>query len=311
MEGNEYMIDNIFAPNLYLEITNKCNMNCGYCYIKDKGEEAEPVSLGDIIDAIDIVNPGNVIFTGGEPMLYPDLIEKPIEYYKFMKKKYWKTCIMTNLNYELDDRKKNILLKMDCIQNTFRPWLMSSENYKKNIKFCLDSGLNLVFTITLDKKMLDIKPEELKEYLDIATLGYTCGLLFETVSSIREEVDYEKADKYMLQCAKLLEDTQYNLITFSDWKFHVDNNMSLHCNSCRASNTFVFDPITKKVKIGCPCFVPSDESARVHKYLSTCEDCDIFDICKMDCERFGDKCGTPKNTIKYVLKDRLEGKKDE
>ena len=263
MEGNEYMID-------------KCNMNCEYCYIKDKGEEAEPVSLGDIIDAIDSVNPGNVIFTGGEPMLYPDLIEKPIEYYEFMKKKYWKTCLMTNLNYELDDRKKNILLKMDCIQNTFRPWLMSSENYKKNIKFCLDSGLNLVFTITLDKKMLDIKPEELKEYLDIATLGYTCGLLFETVSSIREEVDYEKAD-----------------------------------NSCRASNTFVFDPVTKKVKIGCPCFIPSDESARVHKYLSTCEDCDIFDICKMDCERFGDKCGTPKNTIKYVLKDRLEGKKDE
>ena len=300
------MIDNIFAPNLYLEITNKCNLDCEYCYIKDKGEEKEEVTIGDLIDAIDAVQPGNIIFTGGEPMLYPKLIEKIIEYYEFIEKKYWKTCLMTNLIYELDDEKKNIFLKMDCIQNTFRPWLLKNKYYKQNIKFCLESGLNLVLTITLDKRILDIEPKKLIDYLDLSTLGYTCGLIFETVSSVREEVDYKKADEYLLECSKLLEDSQYNVITFNEWKAHVENKMSLHCNSCRASNSYIFDPITKKVKIGCPCFVPHDKMARIRKYLNTCEDCDIFDICKMDCTRFGEKCGTPKETVKYILKDYIE-----
>ena len=300
------MIDNIFAPNLYLELTNNCNLDCEYCYIKDKGKEKEKVVLGDLIDAIDTVQPGNVIFTGGEPMLYPELIEKIIEYYEFIEKKYWKTCLMTNLIYELDDRKKNIFFKIDCIQNTFRPWLLKNIEYRKNIKFCLESGLNLVLTITLDKRILDIEPKKLIDYLDLSTLGYTCGLIFETVSSVREEVDYKKADEYLLECSKLLEDSQYNVITFNEWKSHVENKMSLHCNSCRASNSYIFDPITKKVKIGCPCFVTHDKMARIRKYLSTCEDCDIFDICKMDCTRFGEKCGTPKETVKYILKDYIE-----
>ena len=69
---------------LILKITNKCNLNCIYCYNADKNEikDMDFKTAKNSIDYIlsDDADKLKIQFTGGEPLLNFDLIEKVIKY---------------------------------------------------------------------------------------------------------------------------------------------------------------------------------------------------------------------------------------
>ena len=69
------------SPTLFLCITNKCNLNCDFCYIHDKKDYVEP-DLGDLTNAIETVKPGKLVVTGGEPMLYPNKVLGVMNYFE-------------------------------------------------------------------------------------------------------------------------------------------------------------------------------------------------------------------------------------
>ncbi|WP_024833338.1 radical SAM protein [Ruminiclostridium josui] len=76
-EGKVHGIKKI--DQIYFALTNRCNLRCIHCCI-NAGQEAdsETLSTGQVLSAIDkilTVNPANIVFSGGEPMLREDLFE--------------------------------------------------------------------------------------------------------------------------------------------------------------------------------------------------------------------------------------------
>lgn len=66
-----------------LYVTNKCNMDCSYCYRKDKGEECSGGHLISIVNSIMRENQNDDIrieFLGGEPLLEIEKIFKVCRY---------------------------------------------------------------------------------------------------------------------------------------------------------------------------------------------------------------------------------------
>jgi radical SAM protein with 4Fe4S-binding SPASM domain len=65
--------------NLYLDVTNRCNFNCRYCFNFDNIKESKidlPISIiKKILSDDEVPKISNWILSGGEPLLYPDLDE--------------------------------------------------------------------------------------------------------------------------------------------------------------------------------------------------------------------------------------------
>ena len=94
MDGKKYF------ENLYLYLTDACNMNCKHCYLGERLVEKEQMPLSSVKAHLDFwreVGSTKVCFLGGEPTLYEHLHES-VDYARALN--YNKVIINTNLtNY--------------------------------------------------------------------------------------------------------------------------------------------------------------------------------------------------------------------
>lgn len=78
---------------VHLEISNRCNMACGYCYIPSKdGQELSTEQWKAILDDLAAYGIFQVIFGGGEPTLREDLKELALP----VRKRGLNLCMTTN-----------------------------------------------------------------------------------------------------------------------------------------------------------------------------------------------------------------------
>ena len=75
-----------------LFLTLKCNQNCGYCHRFLGINELDFNHNKEVINKVADDGIKNMTFTGGEPLLYPDIIEL----LKVAKQKGIKSKIITN-----------------------------------------------------------------------------------------------------------------------------------------------------------------------------------------------------------------------
>lgn len=154
---------------IYIEITNKCNLNCSFC-IKDNRFKKE-ISFKDfeiILQKIDKYTKYIYLHVKGEPLIHSNLDE-----ILNLTKKYNKFVNITT-NGVLLKEKINILKKYDNIRQINLS--LHSENKKKSyiddILNCVDE-LNNVFIVyrfwTLKNNILD---DRMLEYLEKIKLKY-------------------------------------------------------------------------------------------------------------------------------------------
>jgi len=95
----------------HLEITNKCNLRCGHCYLNSGNKKETELTKEELFNIIDQLEPGSgkkICITGGEPFLHPDFFEL-IEYTAVTR--MLETDIYTNallINEETAHRLKDI-----------------------------------------------------------------------------------------------------------------------------------------------------------------------------------------------------------
>ena len=66
------------VSNLRISLTHKCNLSCIYCHREGEKKSEEPLSAAEIAEVLKVAahfGIRSVKFTGGEPMLRPDLLE--------------------------------------------------------------------------------------------------------------------------------------------------------------------------------------------------------------------------------------------
>jgi cyclic pyranopterin phosphate synthase len=66
------------VSNLRISLTSKCNLSCIYCHREGENTPKEPLSAAEIAEILRVAahfGIRSVKFTGGEPMLRPDLLE--------------------------------------------------------------------------------------------------------------------------------------------------------------------------------------------------------------------------------------------
>ena len=118
---------------LILKITNKCNLNCIYCYANNKNnKDMDFKTAKNSIDyLLSLDNKLKIQFTGGEPLLNFKLIEKVIDYCN----NYYNGCveyaIQTNatlINEKIAERIKELNIKVGVsidgleVNDTLRPY---------------------------------------------------------------------------------------------------------------------------------------------------------------------------------------------
>lgn len=71
-------IETVALRNVYLHVTKACNLRCAYCYTaasRPLPGEVSGTELAPLWPQLVALRPGKVVFTGGEPLLRPDLVD--------------------------------------------------------------------------------------------------------------------------------------------------------------------------------------------------------------------------------------------
>lgn len=111
------------SESLAIHLSHNCNLKCKHCYLQGKFCN-DTISMPDIDDAIELINPKSIIFYGGEPMLHPKLIEDVMQSYP--KKKFAVITNGTIDNPEIFDRIDTISISLSSFEfakaKKFRPY---------------------------------------------------------------------------------------------------------------------------------------------------------------------------------------------
>ncbi len=94
-EDIENAVKNKRLLSLEIEFTRRCNLRCQYCYVpeeKNLENELNPADIRDCILQAKALGARKIIVLGGEPMVYPDIMEKLI----FMRKEGLAVEMFTN-----------------------------------------------------------------------------------------------------------------------------------------------------------------------------------------------------------------------
>lgn len=134
------MIDN---REVCLFLTLKCNQNCGYCHRFLGIDELDLEHNKEVINKVAEDGIRNMTFTGGEPLLYPNILEL----LKLAEKKGIKSKIITNGQILANNQKMreiynyidSITLSIDSANNEMNEKLGRGYNHLNNIRMVLNS----------------------------------------------------------------------------------------------------------------------------------------------------------------------------
>ena len=297
--------ENYIFNTLYLNITDRCLSNCSYCKLGDSNNN-KVATLSDMVRAVEKVKPSAVAITGGEPLLYQDLIINFLNFYEIDYRRHWDVTICTSFigDIKLDDRLLNMI---DTIQYTYsedRIKKIGKERFESIIKSLDRLRLNVTTIYTVlpeDLKRLDTE-DKIKDFFTYI-LPFTDGISIEALSYDKSFEDYQKyldnVDKFMSIAFKYI---PLNMnMNIAQWKKYHNSSFGITCSSCEIGCAHTMLPDGSIIK-SCNCGVERDINHfenRNKKVLTKCGQCKAFyyEKCKAGCERFEEYCAFPKITF--------------
>lgn len=133
-------------PQVCVEITHRCNLDCFFCFSQDQEEELEEDKVYAVIDQAAAMDIPRIRFTGGEPLLVDNLRE----YVSYAKSKGLRVWL--NTNGTLTERfSRELIQKLDSV---LIPVQQASNQKEKKIT----GKKSLLPKIRTIKKIRKIKP---------------------------------------------------------------------------------------------------------------------------------------------------------
>lgn len=141
--------------SLSLHVTNNCNLNCDFCYIKNI-DRTQELDYDKLINFISIIKPKSVQLTGGEPCIYPH-INKLI---KFLNSNNIKIGMFTNGNYI---RIINHLQYFNWLRVSINPYIDNNVEFKDPPK---PKSLGYIYIKHKGSPHTEELEEKLKKFMD-------------------------------------------------------------------------------------------------------------------------------------------------
>jgi|GEM_PF-4898312 len=106
---------NLALENVYVFTSNQCNLDCFYCPSRIsqnvKNKHIDLIKISEVLKDIRLTNPTNIILTGGEPLLNPNLLD----ICRISKESGHRTTIYTNLTIGDEVLYKTLIKYVDRI----------------------------------------------------------------------------------------------------------------------------------------------------------------------------------------------------
>jgi len=306
MSGINYISPWIFT-------TDKCNLACPYCYVKQKDFDMSELTLFYILNKfsklLDTKQVDKVVLriAGGEPMLAFNTWAGPIEYFLQSYPKQASAGLISNLtilkpwhiNY-LNFNKFGFGISLDgwSFSKEFKNGKSSAEYVRHNIDTLAKGtkgGYNKIdiSTVITSKSINDI--EILAEWVAIRNMNW--GVYLDHYYD--DEFNIEFLAKKLFQVIDILFDKGYDVLN----KFKFNNvKLSSTYDGCTAGqNLIAID--TKGYVYDCQTAIYGTPNCHIKEYVprtipkhttpERCNDCPIKEYCRGGCKlnnNFGDTC---------------------
>lgn len=320
---------------LYVTLTNKCQLNCPFCFNKFVDNFKYNSSLLQSDTAINNIlnkDPDIVSFIGGEPLLYPELMIKIMNYFrdkdiKNNRKRCW--CVSSNLYYNdlYNQNNKKNKERIECLKlmqdisdeevtigtsYTIDRFNTGPKDYFKVFKdnmLYLDSiGLRVGVTVTITKEQIKQPVEELKRVLE--SVKYKCVNIERCIYPYTRNENnietlnefYKKTDEYILNCFKIFpKEMNYQYDRFYQCaKFKIPF-ANPQCS--KETWSVYYNGLTPCCPLNNTNDIDLLNRRLQDKYKKyKCLECDYFPYCRGDCECNRSVCAFPKKTIDYMIK---------
>lgn len=272
---------------LYLVITNECDLRCQHCYIEDY--QSQTINLNTIEATLNKYDVEYINLFGGEPLLEKNL-SLVVDIIKTFKYKYKFTCTTNLLNIDINN--KNIKYILENLVNLCTSWTPKRFNkfqYNKwitninNIKAY--NNINIDLIITLTKDLIELPPIEV--YNIVKTLNIN-NIKFEPYIGDLCKPDNIDIDLWLLDYIKLLQTNEIIKYTlFYDIIINIKNNCNIGIFNRHCRNH-----ILTLYPNGNVCTCPNisttiSEQKLNYKYLNfnnECLNCKYFKICAGTCQ---------------------------
>ena len=150
-----------------LFLTLNCNQNCRYCHRFLGIKELDFEKVEEIINRVDEDGIKNMTFTGGEPLLYPHIVEL----LKLAKEKGIKSKIISNGSIlatkpemrEIYNYLDSITLSIDSADNIVNEKLGRGYNHFEHIKTVLDSLKDVNLKVNINTVVSRVNLDSLQE----------------------------------------------------------------------------------------------------------------------------------------------------
>jgi radical SAM protein with 4Fe4S-binding SPASM domain len=198
-----------------LEVTDKCNLNCIYCYNKNKKIKDKILSFDEIKKIIDILKKNTVVLTvtGGEPLMRDEIFE----ILRYASKKIPKVNLLTNGT--LLDELKIVKLK-DIHLNVIQ---LSLDSPDESINDQL-RGKGVFQKVLYSLKLLDKFKMSYSIMTIVSKINYmTCFSfnLFDQINNIK----YHGFERATLSGKDVI--TQKLILTSNEWLFFIKKMLEL------------------------------------------------------------------------------------
>ncbi|MBN1796958.1 MAG: radical SAM protein [Spirochaetales bacterium] len=208
-------INNDYNAALHCYLSLRCNFNCDYCFIPTevlRNDPLEPIRTQRFLEVLhETGKTFNIIFSGGEPFIIPNLVEACAE----LTKKHY-ISIVTNLS--LTKRIKDFVKAVDCkrvqyMVCSFQAHELEKRNmvntFMENYRLLKNAGFGIHAQIVAYPPVL----KDLEKYLKLfheKDLEVICAPFIGRYNNRSYPGAYSNAELKLIRCERQAIKTSYN-----------------------------------------------------------------------------------------------------
>ena len=275
--------------DLVLYLTNKCNLDCKYCFVKKGNDYLSFEKCKEIIEKYKSVI-SNIVFFGGEPLLHENLIYQIIDYNRKYNFNYTINTNATIINEDIISLAKsnNILLNVSLdgneISNSVNRFGKSQFNkVVHNIKTLIDNDINTIVNYVISPNNIDYFCNSLKYFHEIG-IPEICLMINYDIKWSKNDIKKFKSN--LFKCKDLLKFLKVHPI-YDKMDAILRGNQIPKCNF--GNDTIVVSPSGKLYP--CISFIDNDDyeiTTNTVKFkniidTSKCINCRYENLCVNNC----------------------------